>query len=301
MAAILAAGVLALGGCSSSETGTVTSDTSVTESTPVSEEQPVILAVSFGTSYNDSREKTIGAIEKAIQEANPNCEVRRTFTSQTVIDILKKRDNIEIDNVEEALQRLVDDGVKKLVVQPTHVMSGYEYDDLVEAVNQYKDKFEAISMGTPLLTSDEDYKDVAKALVDSTKEYNNEDTAIVFMGHGTEHEANASYAKLQETLTAEGADNYYIGTVESTPSLDDVVKAVKKKDYKKVVLHPLMVVAGDHANNDMAGDEKDSWKSVFEKEGYDVTCVLEGLGQVNEIQQLYVDHVKTAMTALEQE
>ena len=156
MAAILAAGVLALGGCSSSETGTVASDTSVTESTPVSEEQPVILAVSFGTSYNDSREKTIGAIEKAIQEANPNCEVRRAFTSQTVIDILKKRDNIEIDNVEEALQRLVDDGVKKLVVQPTHVMSGYEYDDLVEAVNQYKEKFEAVSMGTPLLTSDED-------------------------------------------------------------------------------------------------------------------------------------------------
>lgn len=260
-----------------------------------SAEKPVILAVSFGTSYNDSREKTIGAVEKAIAQANPDYEVRRAFTAQTVIDILKERDNIETDNVDEAFERLVNDGVKTLVVQPTHVMSGYEYDDLIAAVDTYKDKFDKVSIGAPLLTSDDDYSRVADALIEDTKSYSNEETAIVFMGHGTEHSANATYAKLQQIFDSKNAGNYFVGTVEATPSLDDIVAAVKAGGYKKVVLQPLMVVAGDHANNDMAGDEEDSWKTVLTNEGFEVECVLKGLGEIEAVQNIYSDHVKDAV------
>lgn len=260
-----------------------------------SAEKPVILAVSFGTSYNDSREKTIGAVEKAIAQANPDYEVRRAFTAQTVIDILKERDNIETDNVDEAFERLVNDGVKTLVVQPTHVMSGYEYDDLIAAVDTYKDKFDKVSIGAPLLTSDDDYSRVADALIEDTKSYSNEETAIVFMGHGTEHGANATYAKLQQIFDSKNAGNYFVGTVEATPSLDDIVAAVKAGGYKKVVLQPLMVVAGDHANNDMAGDEEDSWKTVLTNEGFEVECVLKGLGEIEAVQNIYSDHVKDAV------
>lgn len=260
-----------------------------------SAEKPVILAVSFGTSYNDSREKTIGAVEKAIAQANPDYEVRRAFTAQTVIDILKERDNIETDNVDEAFERLVNEGVKTLVVQPTHVMSGYEYDDLIAAVDTYKDKFDKVSIGAPLLTSDDDYSRVADALIEDTKSYSNEETAIVFMGHGTEHDANATYAKLQQTFDSKNAGNYFVGTVEATPSLDDIVAAVKAGSYKKVVLQPLMVVAGDHANNDMAGDEEDSWKTVLTNEGFEVECVLKGLGEIEAVQNIYSDHVKDAV------
>ena len=260
-----------------------------------SEVKPVILAVSFGTSYNDSREKTIGAVEKAIAQANPDYEVRRAFTAQTVIDILKERDNIETDNVDEAFERLVNDGVKTLVVQPTHVMSGYEYDDLIAVVDTYKDKFDKVSIGAPLLTSDEDYSRVADALIEDTKSYNNEETAVVFMGHGTEHDANSAYTKLQQTFDSKNAGNYFVGTVEATPPLDDIVTAVKASGCKKVVLQPLMVVAGDHANNDMAGDEEDSWKTVLTNEGFEVQCVLKGLGEIEAVQDIYSDHVKDAV------
>lgn len=259
--------------------------------------KPVVLVVSFGTSYNDSRDKTIGAVENAIAEANPDYEVRRAFTSQIIIDKLKERDGIEIDNVEEALDRLVSDGVKKLVVQPTHVMSGYEYDDLAEAVEEYRDKFDSVAMGAPLLTSDDDYTKVARALVQATSDYNADGEAIVFMGHGTEHDANAVYAKLQDTFTKIGADNRFIGTVESTPTLEDVMESVK--GYKKVVLEPLMVVAGDHANNDMAGSEEDSWKSRFESAGFEVECVLRGMGEIPKIRDIYVEHTANAISALE--
>ena len=216
-----------------------------------------------------------------------------------IIDKLKERDNLEIDNVEEALDRLVSDGVKTLVVQPTHLMSGYEYDDLAAAVEEYKDKFDSVAFGAPLLTSEEDFDAVAAALPEITKDYNQDGTAVVFMGHGTEHESNAVYEKLQGKLTDAGLDNYYIGTVEATPSLDDMVAAAKDGGYSKVVLEPLMVVAGDHANNDMAGDEDDSWKSVFEKEGFEVECVLSGLGEFSEIQDIYAAHVGDAIAELD--
>lgn len=275
----------------------VTTAEETTAEEKVTPQKPVILVVSFGTSYNDSRDITIGAIEEEIAKAYPDYEVRRAFTSQIIIDKLKERDGLVIDNVEEALDRVVADGVKELIVQPTHVMSGYEYDDLFNEVSVYAGKydFDRVVIGAPLLTSDEDYNKVAEALVKETKDYAAEDTAIVFMGHGTEHEANGTYAKLQETFKSKGYDDYYIGTVEAEPSLEDIVEMLKAGGYKKVVLEPLMVVAGDHANNDMAGDEEDSWKSVLTKEGFDVDCVLRGLGESDSIRAVYAAHVQTAV------
>ncbi|MBQ8826387.1 MAG: sirohydrochlorin cobaltochelatase [Oscillospiraceae bacterium] len=262
------------------------------------EKPPVILAVSFGTSFDDNREVTIGAVENAIKEANPDYEVRRAFTSQIVIDVIKENGGAAIDNVEQAFDRLVDDGVKELVVQPTHVMSGFEYDDLMAVVDEYKGKFDKVSVGAPLLTSDADYTALADALAADTAAYNVDGTAVVFMGHGTHHEANAAYGKLQETFTAKGNNNYFVGTVEGSPTLEDVIAGVKAGGYSKVVLQPLMVVAGDHANNDMAGDEEGSWKLAFEAEGIEVECSLKGLGAIEAVQDMYVAHTAEAVEGL---
>lgn len=257
-----------------------------------------LLVLSFGTSFNDSRRLTVGAIEDDIEKAFPDYSVRRGFTSNIIIDHVKKRDNISIDDIDESLQRAVDNGVKELVVQPTHLMNGLEYDELKEKIAKYESSFEKISIGEPLLTSDEDFKEVEKAITEWTSEYDDGETAICFMGHGTSAESNAVYQKMQDMLTADGYKNYFIGTVESTPSIDDVKNAVKAGNYKRVVLEPLMVVAGDHANNDMAGDEEDSWKSVFEAEGYKVECLVRGLGENEKIRQLYVNHAKKAVENL---
>ena len=257
-----------------------------------------LLVVSFGTSFNDSRRLTIGAVEGALEKAFPEYSVRRGFTSQIIIDHVAKRDGEIIDNMKEALDRAVNNGVKTLVVQPTHLMNGLEYEEMSEAIAQYSDAFEQVSIGQPLLTSDEDFQAVAKAITEATADYDDGETAIVFMGHGTEAESNGVYAKMQQVLTDGGYDHYYVGTVEATPSLDDVVKAVKQGGYKRVVLRPLMVVAGDHANNDMAGDEDGSWKTTFEKEGFEVVCEVEGLGALESVQQLYVEHAQAAVDAL---
>lgn len=257
-----------------------------------------LLVVSFGTSFNDSRRLTIGAIEGALDAAFPDYSVRRGFTSSIIIDHVNSRDGILIDDVDAALQRAVDNGVKNLVVQPTHLMNGLEYDELNEKVASYADAFDKVVFGEPLLTSDEDFAKVEQAIVDWTADYDDGETAIVFMGHGTEADSNGVYTKMQELLTKDGHTNYFIGTVEATPSLDDVLALVKAGDYKKVILEPLMVVAGDHANNDMAGDDEDSWKSVFTEEGYEVECLLRGLGENEDIQQMYVDHAKTAIDSL---
>ena len=254
-----------------------------------------LLVVSFGTSFNDNRRNTIGAIEDALEKAFPDWSVRRAFTSQIIIDHVKSRDGEEIDNVKQALDRAVANGVKKLVIQPTHLMNGLEYTDLTEEVSQYADAFDKISIGEPLLSTDEDFKSVEEAITGATASYDDGQTAIVFMGHGTEADSNAIYSKMQENLKADKYDNYYIGTVEATPSVSDVLEQVKAGDYKRVVLRPLMVVAGDHANNDMAGDEDDSWKSIFEAAGYNVECVLEGLGSVNAIHEIYVAHAQKAV------
>lgn len=259
-----------------------------------------ILVVSFGTSYNDSRDLTIGAIENAIAEEFPEYEVRRAFTSQIIIDKLAERDGLVIDNVEEALDRAVADGITTLVVQPTHLMNGFEYTDLADALAEYESQFEQIALAEPLLTSDEDFAAVVEAITMHTIDYDDGETAICFMGHGTEAASNEVYPKLQEKLTDAGYENYFVGTVEAEPSLDDVMNAVGENGvYTRVVLEPLMVVAGDHANNDMAGDEEDSWKSCFEAEGYEVECILEGLGQLEDIQQIYVSHTQAAIDSLE--
>jgi len=276
-----------------------------------------ILAVSFGTSFNDSRVADIKGIEDALQEANPDWSVRRAFTAQIIINHVQARDGEKIDNVDQALERAVDNGVKNLVVQPTHLMHGAEYDELVEAVENYKDKFETVKIAEPLLGEvgadadavNSDKEAVAKALTaeavkdagyDSLDAAKEDGTAFVFMGHGTSHTAKVSYSQMQTQMKDLGYDNVFIGTVEGEPeetSCESVIDAVEKAGYKKVVLRPLMVVAGDHANNDMAGDDDDSWLSMFKASGkFDsVDTQITGLGEIKDIQQIYVDHTAEAM------
>ena len=276
-----------------------------------------ILAVSFGTSFNDSRVADIKGIEDALQEANPDWSVRRAFTAQIIINHVQARDGEKIDNVDQALERAVDNGVKNLVVQPTHLMRGAEYDELVEAVENYKDKFETVKIAEPLLGEvgadadavNSDKEAVAKALTaeavkdagyDSLDAAKEDGTAFVFMGHGTSHTAKVSYSQMQTQMKDLGYDNVFIVTVEGEPeetSCESVIDAVEKAGYKKVVLRPLMVVAGDHANNDMAGDDDDSWLSMFKASGkFDsVDTQITGLGEIKDIQQIYVDHTAEAM------
>lgn len=311
---------LVLGGCGGSSSGDTAAEPEETqaaeetaEATPEETEEAsdesdeteaandaAILVVSFGTSFNDSRDITIGAIEEAVADAFPEYEVRRAFTSQIIIDKLADRDDLEIDNVQEALDKAAADGVKTLIVQPTHLMNGLEYNDLKDELAEYEDVFDKVVLGEPLLTTDEDFENVITAITDVTKDAAAEEgTAVVFMGHGTEAESNQVYAKLQEMLKNDGFDNYYVGTVEATPSLDDVVAALNEAGtYKKVVLRPLMVVAGDHANNDMAGDEEDSWKTVLTNAGYEVECDIHGLGEIEGICDIYVAHTQAAIDSL---
>lgn len=258
-----------------------------------------LLVLSFGTSYNDSRRLTIGAIEDALDTAFPDYSVRRGFTANIIIDHVNRRDGILIDDVDAALQRAMDNNVKTLVVQPTHLMNGLEYNDLVAQVGNVADAFDQVVFGEPLLTSEDDFQRVENAIVDWTKEYDDGKTAICFMGHGTEADSNAVYQKMQDMLANDGHTNYYVGTVEATPSVEDVLAKVQSGDYERVVLEPLMVVAGDHANNDMAGDEDDSWKTTFENAGYEVICLLRGLGENEEIRKIYVEHAQAAMDSIQ--
>jgi sirohydrochlorin cobaltochelatase len=262
------------------------------------EKKPVVLVVSFGTSFNDSREQTIGAIEKAIAAAYPGFEQRRAFTSQIIIDRVNQRDGEKIDNLADAMERLRKDGVREVAVQPTHVMNGFEYDEMREAIRPFEKDFARISYGLPLLASDADYEEVADIITAETKQYDDGETALVFMGHGTEHEANSAYARLDRILKDRGLPNYIIGTVEAEPSLDDVIVQLDALWKKKVVLLPFMIVAGDHANNDMAGDEEDSWKSILQAKGYTVQPVLRGLGQYPGIQAMFVRHAGEAISGL---
>ena len=278
-----------------------------------------LLVVSFGTSFNDSRAADIGGVEKALQEAYPDWSVRRAFTAQIIINHVQARDDEKIDNMEQALDRAVDNGVKNLVIQPTHLMHGAEYDELTEAVEKYQDKFETVKIAEPLLGEvgsdatvvNEDKAAVAEAITAEavkTAKYDSLDaaaedgTAFVFMGHGTSHTAKISYSQMQTQMENLGYKNVFIGTVEGEPedtSCEAVIEKVKEAGYKKVILRPLMVVAGDHANNDMAGDDDDSWKSQFEASGeFDsIDTQIAGLGEIADVQQLYVAHTKAAMDA----
>ena len=279
-----------------------------------------LLVVSFGTSFNDSRVADIKGIEDALQEAYPDWSVRRAFTAQIIINHVQARDGEKIDNMQQALDRAVANGVKNLVVQPTHLMHGAEYDEMNEMLDQYRDKFETIAVAEPLLGEvgsdatviNEDKEAVAKAITaaavkdagfDSLDAAAAEKTAFVFMGHGTSHTAKVSYSQMQTTMQTLGYDNVFIGTVEGEPeetACENVIEAVKAAGYTKVVLRPLMVVAGDHANNDMAGSDDDSWLSMFNASGAfeSVDCQIAGLGEIADIQQLYVAHTKAAIDSL---
>ena len=279
-----------------------------------------LLVVSFGTSFNDSRAEDVKGIEDALAEAYPDWSVRRAFTAQIIINHVEARDDEVIDNMQQALDRAVENGVKNLVVQPTHLMHGAEYDEMTEAINGYKDKFESVAIAEPMLGEvgddatviNDDKKAVAQAITDEAcKEagFDSMDaaaeagTAFVFMGHGTSHTANITYDQMQTQMENLGFKNAFIGTVEGKPedtACDKVIEKVKEAGYKNVVLRPLMVVAGDHANNDMAGDDEDSWKSQFVASGnFDkVDCQIEGLGRVEAVEKLYVEHTKAAIDSL---
>ena len=276
-----------------------------------------ILVVSFGTSFNDSRVADIKGIEDAIQTANPDWSVRRAFTAQIIINHVQARDGEFIDNMDQALERAVGNGVKNLVVQPTHLMHGAEYDELMETVEVYRDQFETVKISEPLLGEvgadasvvNEDKAAVAEAILaeavadagfGSLAEAQEDGTAFVFLGHGTSHAAKVSYSQMQTQMTDIGCVNAFIGTVEGEPeetSCEAVIDAVKQAGYTKVILRPLMVVAGDHANNDMAGEDEDSWISMFKASGNfeSVDAQIEGLGSIQAIQQLYVEHTADVM------
>lgn len=279
-----------------------------------------LLVVSFGTSYNDSRVDDIKGIEDALQEAYPDWSVRRAFTAQIIINHVQARDGEVIDNMQQALDRAVENGVKNLVVQPTHLMHGAEYDEMAEVLEQYQDKFESVAIAEPMLGEvgddatviNEDKAAVAQAVADAavqeagfdSMEAAAEDgTAFVFLGHGTSHTAKVSYSQMQTQMEELGFKNAFIGTVEGEPedtACEAVIEKVKAAGYKKVILRPLMVVAGDHANNDMAGSEEDSWKSMFEASGnFDsVEAQIAGLGRIDAVKQLYVEHTKAAIDSL---
>ena len=279
-----------------------------------------LLVVSFGTSFNGSRAADIKGIEDALQAAYPDWSVRRAFTAQIIINHVQARDGEKIDNMDQALDRAVANGVKNLVVQPTHLMHGAEYDEMMEMIDSYRDKFESVAVAEPLLGEvgsdaaviNADKEAVAKAVTaaavkeagyDSLDAAAADGVAFVFMGHGTSHTAKVSYSQMQTTMGTLGYSNVFIGTVEGEPeetACENVIEAVKAAGYTKVVLRPLMVVAGDHANNDMAGEDDDSWLSQFKAAGaFDsIDCQINGLGEIDDIQQLYVAHTKAAIESL---
>ena len=277
-----------------------------------------LLVVSFGTSFNDSRVADIKSIEDALQEANPDWSVRRAFTAQIIINHIQARDGEKIDNMEQALERAVANGVKQLVVQPTHLMHGAEYDEMCAAIDKVRDKFESVEIAEPMLGEvgsdatviNTDKEAVAKAVVaaalsesgyESTAAAKEAGVAYVLMGHGTAHVAKVTYSQMATQMDKLGYENVFIGTVEGEPedtSCEAVIAAVKEAGYTTVVLRPLMVVAGDHANNDMAGADEDSWKTMFEAAGLTVNCQISGLGRIADVQALYVAHTKAAIDAI---
>ncbi len=277
-----------------------------------------LLVVSFGTSYNDSRVADIKSIEDALQAANPDWSVRRAFTAQIIINHIQARDGEKIDNMEQALERAVSNGVKQLVVQPTHLMHGAEYDEMCAAIDKVRDKFESVEIAEPMLGEvgsdatviNADKEAVAKAVVaaalsesgyESTAAAKEDGVAYVLMGHGTAHVAKVTYSQMSTQMDKLGYENVFIGTVEGEPedtSCEAVIAAVKEAGYTTVVLRPLMVVAGDHANNDMAGADEDSWKTMFEAAGLTVNCQISGLGRIADVQALYVAHTKAAIDAI---
>ena len=253
-----------------------------------------ILVVSFGTSYPETRKVTIEAIENRIKDEYKDYEVRRAFTSGMIINKLKKRDNIFIDNTEEALERMIKDGIEEVYVQTLHIIPGEEYDDIRIAVHKKSKDFKKLTLGRPLLYREKDYREVVEGLRSQiSKRQNNH--AVVFMGHGSTHHANSCYSQLQYIVDHEGLENVFIANVEGFPELDVILPILKGKGIEEITLMPLMLVAGDHAINDMAGEEEDSWKSILEQEGYKVNIYLRGLGENKYIQDKFIRHLQDSI------
>ncbi len=264
----------------------------------MSPSKKAILIASFGTSYNDNCDRTIGAIERMAAERYPDWEVRRAFTSRMIIKKIRERDGVSIDYVTDAMDRLVREGFDTVVVQPTHVMNGKEYDDVVRIVSEHVGNISNLRMGKPLLTTSEDYDEMVEAVRENLMGLVGERDALVLMGHGSEHYANATYSQLQLKFWLSGMGNVYVTTVEGFPEFDDTLALMEGRGYENVVLFPLMVVAGDHANNDMAGDEEDSLRSVMESAGYGVRCVVKGMGECPGFREMFMDHIDAAMRSL---
>lgn len=256
------------------------------------ETKKAILTVSFGTSHNDTRKITIDAIEQDMQAAFPDYALYRAWTSKMIIKKVNARDGVHICNVKEAMEKMLQDGITDVLVQPTHVINGIENDLMKEDALAFQEQFHSISFGDPLLTSEQDNLAVIDAITSEFKTLT-KDEVLVLMGHGTTHYANAIYAALDYTFKDKGYSNIFLGTVEAYPTMESLLKMVHAYQPKKVVLAPFMIVAGDHAKNDMASDEPDSWYSQFKAAGYDVEPVLKGLGEYTGIRKLFIEHLKT--------
>lgn len=256
------------------------------------EKKKGILVVSFGTSHLDTMEKTIVAIENEIQETFPEYQVYRAFTSGMILKKLQKMNGLVYQNVQGALEQMASDGIEQVIVQPTHIINGFEYDKMREEMSGFEDKFQNIRAGKPLLSTADDYKKAVHAVMEDAELEKEE--ALVLMGHGTEHHANSAYPALEYTAHLLGYRQVIVGTVEGFPDLSDVITKLEIGNLKKALLMPFMVVAGDHAKNDMAGDE-DSWKQKLEKAGYEVRTAVKGLGEIKGIRKIFIEHVREAM------
>ncbi len=250
-----------------------------------------ILVVSFGTSHLDTMKKTIDVIEDEIRNLFPDSSVYRAFTSQMIIRKLKRTENLTVDTVAEALNRMAEDGIEDVIVQPTHIINGIENDRMMEDLMEHMSLFRRIRVGKPLLSSVDDYKKSIHAVMAQTELQ--PDEMLVLMGHGTDHHANSAYPTLEYTFHALGYNQVLVGTVESFPELKNVMAKLEISEKKKVALMPFMLVAGDHAKNDMAGDE-DSWKSELEEAGYEVRVIMKGLGEFEGIRRIFAEHIEEA-------
>ncbi len=259
----------------------------------INKKKKAILVVSFGTSHSATRAGTIGAIEKDVAAAYPEYEVRRAFTSQKVIDILANRDGIKVDNVREAMNLLLEEGFREVIVQPTHIIKGIMNDEMMTVVEGFTDNFVKLEIGQPLLGGAEDYQNVTRAIMDQFTDMEDNE-ALILMGHGTGHHVNAVYTALEQQFKQRGHAHVFVGTVEAYPDIEAVMKQIKLYDFKKIILMPLMIVAGDHAIHDMAGDGDDSWKNLVAGAGYEVTCILKGLGEVQAIRDIFLEHIAAA-------
>ncbi|MCT4663551.1 MAG: sirohydrochlorin cobaltochelatase [Tissierellales bacterium] len=296
-AMVLMLGVTSLGGASVLANETAEKAVQTIQADQQKEVKKGILVVSFGTSHADTRALTIEAAEKQIQKTFPEYDVKRAFTSKMIIKIIDKRDGVKVNTVEEAMEEFKKEGYTDIIVQPLHIMNGAEYDELVEESTPYAESFNTFEVASPLLTSVEDYKNVAKALESQLPE-RKEGEAVVFMGHGTHHFANSTYPAMDYVFHDLGYENVFVGTVEGYPSIEEVKKRLEENKVKKVTLMPFMLVAGDHAKNDMAGEEEDSWKSILEKAGYEVEIYLHGLGENEGIRNIYASHTQNEIDQL---